>query len=125
MVMMARRLISILLIAIYAIVFTHDFRPHHHHTEACSSKDNHHHTSSNSDDCQFPFHQHDINEAGTFINTESFKLNFDNLNLIPSDLFGDIDFVFFGNEQLDVKFIPPIYKGPDFSSISFRGPPLA
>jgi len=123
--MIVRRIISILLIAIYAIVFSHDFVPHHHHTDACSSQDNHHNTSSNSDDCQFPFHQHDINEAGTFINTASFKLNFDNFNLIPSDLFGDIDVAIFEDEQIGLEFIPPIYKDPKFSSVSFRGPPLA
>jgi len=122
---MVRRLISTLLIAIYAIVFSHDFVPHHHHTDACSSRDNHHNTSSDSEDCHFPFHQHDMNEAGTFINTASLKLNFDNLNLIPSDLFGDVDVALFEDEQIGLVFIPSIYKDPNFSSVSFRGPPLA
>lgn len=123
--MMLRRFISVFLIAIYAIVFSHDFVPHHQHTDACSSQDYHHNTSSNSDDCQFPFHQHDINEAGTFINTTSLKLNFDNINLIPSDLFGDIDVALFEDEEIDVEFIPLLYKDSNLFSISFRGPPLA
>ena len=123
--MVVRRLISILLIAIYAIIFSHDFVPHHHHTDACSSQDYHHNTSSTSDDCQFPFHQHDINEAGTFINTASLNLNFDNLNLSPTNVFNYLDVESFAFEIIKVDFIPPIYKGPDFPSISFRGPPLA
>ncbi len=127
---MVRRLISILLITIYAIIVGHDLMPHHFQKSACQI---HNHSNVNSDrndcghsnNCSFPFHQHSMNGTGVFLNTSTLELNFDKLNLATTDLFSYVDIVLFAYEQVDVDFIPLLYKGPDFSSISFRGPPLA
>lgn len=129
--MVVRRLISILLIAIYAIIVGHDLMPHHNHQKSACQVHNHQNLSSehndcgHSNDCGFPFHQHSMSEAGVFLNTSTLELNFDNINLPTTDLFSYVDIVLFTDVQKEVDFIPPIFKGPDFSSVSFRGPPLA
>ena len=123
--MLLRRYISVLLIAIYAIVFSHDFMPHHHHTDACASHDHHHNSSSHSDDCQFPFHKHSMDEAGVFLNNSGIVINFDINNISPKELFSYADVIEFENDKILIDYILPVYKGPDLTSFSYRGPPLS
>ncbi len=121
--MVLRKLIAIFFIAVYAIVFSHDFIPHHHHTNECAST--HHNTSNQSEDCKFPFHQHNLDEAGLILNNSGVFISFDIHNLSPKEIFNYADVIEYENDKLFVDLIQPVYKGPDLTSISHRGPPLS
>ena len=128
--MIVRRLISIFLIAIYAIIVGHDLMSHHHQTSVCQehtyqSPNLNHNDCDHSNTCEFPFHQHNMDEAGVFLNASTLELNFDYQNLSPTDLFDYLDAVHYTSEIILVDFTPTIYKGPDLSSAKLRGPPLA
>lgn len=127
--MMLRRIISILLFVIYAVIVTHDFVPHHHHTDVCTSHHHHHHhhgdCEHSHDDCQFPYHQHSLDEAGVFLNNSGITVNFELHNLSPKNLFDYEDVLTYSSPQHQIAFIPPVYKGPDLTSATFRGPPVS
>jgi hypothetical protein len=150
--MMKKAIISFVLLLIYSVILAHDLLPHHHHfghdhvnltntdSHTHSRHDHsdgsadHHHFSlvdrdwdrdcSNSQECNFPFHLHSIDDSGEFLNTNT-QINFSSpliatvITLLNSDFEEELE------KNAVPDFIPYIYKGPDISSFSLRGPPLA
>lgn len=128
-----RRLISVLLIAIYAIIIGHDVMSHHHHHESTACQisnhpnlisDHNHNGCSHTNDCGFPFHQHSMDEAGVFRNNANLEIKFDKFKLSPLNLFDNENVVFYTEKSISVDFITPVCKGPELSSESLRGPPI-
>ncbi len=129
--MLVRRFISVFLIAVYTIIVGHDLMPHHHHhTNTCqvhdySGVDSHHSDCDHSNTCKFPFHQHSLDEAGVFLNNPSVELNFGNINISPKNLFDYSDVILHSCDKTLFEYIPPVYKGPELTSFSLRGPRLS
>jgi hypothetical protein len=133
--MMKKTIISFVLLLIYSVILAHNLLPHHHHSHGST---NHHHfsltnpvcknncdhsNSSDSQECNFPFHLHSVDHSGEFFNINT-QINFSSLVIATVVILLNSDF----EEELEKNtvpdFIPYIYKGPDISSFSLRGPPL-
>jgi len=124
-------IIGFLLLLVYSLILVHDFIPHHTHS---GTEYVHFHNldeiDSHSDcdhehECQFPFHQHNINEAGLFLSPVAlvvnmpfqFELNLQELDLTDDNLSDNV------NSYTQIQTLD--YCEPDITSSSLRGPPNA
>ncbi len=146
--------ISLFLISVYALILIHDFMPHHHHNGhyyvEVGFKDTHKHTYHDhvhdhghdifamhhheADDCghpdcetslpcNVPSHIHGADSNAEFL-VSNIKIDFSSpLVAVLATVF-NLEVLEENNLNEYSTFIPSIYKGPDISSCSLRGPPL-
>lgn len=117
---------------VYGLILVHDFIPHHEHLgeyfvhthDHCDGE--HSHSDCEGDhECDFPFHQHSINEAGLFMSPSMLVVNVPILIQIDLE-----EFILVEQLNNDLSDHYSQYQAlkhcePEISSSSLRGPPLA
>lgn len=122
-------LMGFLMLLVYSSILVHDFIPHHTHSGIeyvyfqTSDQVHHHSDCDHEQECQFPFHHHNINEAGLFFSPIAIEVDhpfqFD-LNLPEFSLADDNPPEEF---SLYAKIQALDYCEPDITATSLRGPP--
>lgn len=125
-------IIGFLMLLVYSLILVHNFIPHHTHSGTeyvhFHNTDEIHSLSEcdhNDFECQFPFHQHNINETSLFLSPTTlivnvpfqFELNIQELNTVDDN---SMDII---NSYTQVQILD--YGEPDITSSSLRGPPNA
>lgn len=124
-------IMGFLMLLVYSLILVHDFIPHHTHlgTEYVNfSNFDHIHSNSDCDhehECQFPFHQHNINEAGLYSSSTTLVVNvpFEFESMLQKINMMDDNPLDIINSYTKIQALD--YGEPEITSTSLRGPPNA
>lgn len=124
-------IIGLLMLLVYSLILVHDFIPHHTHANIeyihiHSTDLVHSHSDCDHEyECQFPFHQHNINEAGLFVSRTTLVVNvpfeFDS-SFLELYIMDDVP-LSVNTSYTDIQILD--YGEPEITSTSLRGPPNA
>ena len=134
---MAKKITAIVFLLMYSFIMIHDFLPHHHHNGQefvqyqYDDQCDHEHENkpadncTETDKCNFPFHQHNAQEAGIYLASVKEEFTFSEISLqIIFSICTDLQLKTEEMEPVPYN-APPVYKEPLLTSFSLRGPPLS
>ncbi len=128
-------LFGCILLMVYSMILIHDFIPHHthageqyvfiHHHSHTQDANGEHSDCEFPHECDFPFHQHNINEAALFFTPSLTVVNVPVLSEIVLQELILEDEQCSENPSFYSYYQYLDYCEPDISATSLRGPPLS